>query len=93
MGLDNKPLPVYSRRNYEDFVHLLSYTDDKDLIERIIHFFIDDNPKFDRVRFRTALHQQVRVRQEREFLRDIRPEMEAGITSSNGEQYVGNEKI
>ena len=89
MGLDNKPSPVYSRRNYEDFVHLLSYTDDKDLIERIIHFFIDDNPKFDRVRFRTNLHQQTQLRREREFMRTMRPELEAGVVHDGGDSYVG----
>jgi len=85
--------PSYSKRHYEDFANLLGYTDDKELIERVVLLFSHDNPKFDRVRFRTVLHQQTKVRQEREFLRDIRPEMEAGITSNNGEQYVGNEKI
>jgi hypothetical protein len=42
----------YNRRHYEDFAYLLSKTDDTQLVDRFVHFFVDDNPRFDSVKFR-----------------------------------------
>ena len=81
--------PIFYRRHFEDVAMILSHTEDKDLVKRFVDFFSDDNPKFDRIQFLTAVHKQAMLRQERNHLRTIRPEIEAGITHKDGEQYVG----
>lgn len=74
--------PTYTRRHFEDIAILLSHTDDKALINRFADFFADDNSQFDRVRFLTAIHKQSLLRHERDYLRSIRPDMEAECQSS-----------
>ena len=81
--------PIFYRMHFEAIAMLLSHTEDKELIKRCVDFFSDDNPKFARIQFLNAVHKQSMLRRERNHLRTIRPEIEAGITHKDGEQYVG----
>ena len=67
--------PIFYRMHFEAIAMLLSHTEDKELIKRCVDFFSDDK--------------QSMLRRERNHLRTIRPEIEAGITHKDGEQYVG----